>query len=84
MTISGDYNTKELTLYPQALPTPSSDDSLWVDFDENSAHPMLTMGRARSFKDETEDDCINSFISDPSAVSPTIHNELMHVLHTAT
>ncbi len=84
MTISDGYSTKELTLYPQALPTPYYDDSIWVDYEENGARPMLTIGRALTFKDETEDDCINSFISDPSVIFPNIHDELTHVLHTAT
>ena len=54
---------------------------MWVGFDEDDTLPILTIGEALQFKDETEDDPINSFISSPSSVSPPTFQSL-HVVMT--
>ena len=41
---------------------------------------MLTIGKALTFKDETEDDAINSFISDPTSVNKQIYQILHNTL----
>jgi hypothetical protein len=52
MTISDGYNTKNLTLYPHATPSAEPENSLWMDTEDESALPVLTIGKALSFKDE--------------------------------
>ena len=37
--------------------------------EEEYIHPLLTIGRALTFKTETEDDTIYNFISDPTPVT---------------
>jgi hypothetical protein len=59
MTISDGYDTKKLTLYPHATPSAEPENSLWMDTEAESALPVLTIGKALSFKDETEDELIN-------------------------
>ena len=81
MTISNGVTTQKLVLYPPAQPSPVSRNPLWVGFDEDDTLPILTIGKALQFKDEIEDDCINSFISSPSSVSsPTFQS--LHVVMT--
>jgi hypothetical protein len=65
MTISNGYETKQLTLYPHATPLINNDNSLWVDFDDQTTQPILTIGQALSLKDATEDEVINNFICEP-------------------
>jgi hypothetical protein len=50
MTISDGYDTKKLTLYPHATPSMEPENSLWMD---ERALPVLTIGKALSFKDGT-------------------------------
>jgi hypothetical protein len=69
MTISDGYDTKKLTLYHHATPSAELENSLWMDTEAESALPVLTIGKALSFKDYTEDELINYFICDPSAVT---------------
>jgi hypothetical protein len=79
MTISDGYDTKKLTLYPHATPSAEPENSLWMDTEAESALPVLTIGKALSFKDETEDELINYFICDPSVVTQHTHHQLIRV-----
>jgi hypothetical protein len=79
MTISVGYDTKKLTLYPHATPSAEPENSLWMNTEDESALPLLTIGKAMSFKDEIEDDLINYFICDPSAVTQHMHYQLVKV-----
>jgi hypothetical protein len=53
MTIYDGYDTKNLTLYPHATPSAKPKKYLWMDTEDESALPMLTIGKALSFKDKT-------------------------------
>ena len=54
---------------------------MWVGFEEDDTLLILTIGKDLQFKDEIEDDSINSFISSPSSVSsPTFQS--LHVVMT--
>jgi hypothetical protein len=53
MTISDSYDTKKLTLYPHATPSVEPKNSLWMDIEDESTLPVLTIGKSQSFKDET-------------------------------
>ena len=44
--------------------------------EEEGVHPLLTIGKALTFKDETEDDAINNFISEPTSVNKKIYQIL--------
>ena len=79
MTISDGYDTKKLTLYPHATPSAEPKNSLWMDTEAESALPVLTIGKALSFKDEIEDELINYFICDPSTVTQHTHHQLIRV-----
>jgi hypothetical protein len=80
MTISDGYDTKKLTLYSHATPCVEPENYLWVDIDDESALSMLTIGKAPSFKDETEDELINCFICDPCDVTLNTHHLLSRIL----
>ena len=69
MTISDVYDTKKLTLYPHDTPSVEHENSLWMDLEDESALSVLTIGKDMIFKDDTEDDLINRFITDPSIVT---------------
>jgi hypothetical protein len=79
MTIFDGYDTKKLTLYPHATPSVEPGNSLWMDIEDESTLPMLTIGKSLSFKDETEDEIINSFISDPSTITPNTYHQLSRI-----
>jgi hypothetical protein len=84
MTISNGYETKHLTLYLHATPLINNDNSLWVDFDDQTTQPILTIGQDLSLKDVTEDEVINNFICEPSSVTPETHNQLATLLESDT
>jgi hypothetical protein len=84
MTISNGYETKQLTLYPHATPLINNDNSLWVDVDDQTTQPILTIGQALSLKDATEDEVINNFIREPSSVTPETRNQLAALLESDT
>ena len=42
---------------------------------------MLTIGKSLTFKDETEDDAINSFISEPTSINKHVYHILNSTLH---
>ena len=84
MTISNGVTTQKLVLYPPVQPSPVSKNPLWVGFDADDTLPILTIGKALQFKDETEDDSINSFISSPSSVSSPTFQSLYVVMTEST
>ena len=54
MTISDGMETKILTLYPLARPSLEAETSLWIEQEEEEdVQPLLTIGKALSFKNET-------------------------------
>ena len=64
MTISDGTETKNLTLYPPARSSLEAETSSWMEpEEEEGVQPLLTIGKALTFKDETKDDAINNFIS---------------------
>eukprot|EP00253_Pinus_taeda_P020212 PITA_20212 len=77
-----DLETKQLTLYPHATPMINNDNSVWLDYEDEETQPILTVGQALTFKDSTEDELINNFISEPSSVSPEIHNHFTAILES--
>jgi hypothetical protein len=84
MTISNGYETKQLTPYPHATPFINNDNSLWVDYDDQTTQPILTIRQTLSLKDATEDEVINNFICEPSFVTPETHNQLAALLESDT
>ena len=77
MTISDGIETKNLTLYPPARPSLEAETSFWMEpEEEEGVHPLLTIGKALPFKDETEDDAINKFISEPTSVNKEVYQIL--------
>eukprot|EP00253_Pinus_taeda_P017050 PITA_17050 len=82
MTISNGQETKQLTLYPHATPMINRDNSIWVDYEDEEAQRILTIGQALTLKNSTEDELISNFISEPSSVSSEIHNHLTTILES--
>ena len=77
MTISDGTETKNLTLYPLARPSLESETPLWMELEEEEGvQPLLTIGKDLTFKDETEDDAINNFISEPTSVNKEVYQIL--------
>jgi hypothetical protein len=60
----------------------NNDNPLWVDFDDQTTQPILTIGQALSLKDVTEDEVINNFICEPSSVTLETHNQLTTLLES--
>ena len=70
MTIFDGSAIKNMTLYPPPKPSIDAETSLWMDLEEEEdIHPLLTIGRALTFKTETADDTICNFISEPTSVT---------------
>ena len=77
MTISNGTETKILTLYPPAQPILEAETSLWIEpEEEEDVQPLLTIGKALTFKNEMEDDAINNFISEPTSVDKNFYQIL--------
>ena len=77
MTISDGIEIKNLTLYPPARPSLEAETSLYMEpEEEEGVQPLLTIGKALSFKDETEDDAINNFINEPTSVNKEVYQIL--------
>ena len=54
MTILDGIDVKILTLYPPSQPNLEADTPLWMDLEEEEGiQPLLSIGRALTFKDET-------------------------------
>jgi hypothetical protein len=81
MTIFDGYDTKKLTLYPHATPSVEPENYLWMDLEDESTMLVLTIGKSMSFKDETEDELINIFISDPSVVTQNTYHRLSRIFN---
>jgi hypothetical protein len=84
MTISNRYETKQLTIYPHATPFINNDNSLWVDYDDQTIQPILTIRQALIFKNATKDEVINNFICEPSLMTSETHNQLAALLELET
>ena len=70
MIISNGSAIKNLILYPPARPILDAEFTLWMDIkEEEDIQPLLTIGRALTFKTENEDDTICYFISEPMYVT---------------
>ena len=70
MPISDGSTIKNMNLYTLAKPILDAKTSLWMDLEEEEdIQPLLTIGRALTFKIETEDDTICNFISEPTSVT---------------
>ena len=81
MTISYGTKTKNLTLYPLAWPNLDFETPLWMDLEEEEGiQPLLTIRKALTLKDETKDDAINNFISEPTSVNKQIYQILNSTL----
>ena len=81
MTIFDGTDTKSLTLYPPYRPISDVDTPLWVDLEEEeNTQPFLTIGRDLTFKNETEDDTIYSFISKPLSITKHAYQILDNTL----
>ena len=77
MTISDGTEIKNLTLYPPAQPSLEAETLLWMDpEEEEGVQPLLTIGKALNFKDETEDNAINNFINEPTFFNKNIYQIL--------
>ena len=77
MTISDGTKIKNLTLYPLARPSLEAETLLWMELEEEEGiQPLLMIGKALTFKDETEDDAINNFISEPTDVNKIFYQIL--------
>ena len=48
--------------------------------EEYEVQPLLTIGKALNFKDETKDDAINSFINDPTSINVHVYQILNSTL----
>ena len=48
--------------------------------EEEGVHPLLMIGKDLTFKDEIEDDTINSFISEPTYVNKHVYQILNNTL----
>ena len=48
--------------------------------EEEGIHTFLMIGKALTFKDETKDDAINNFISEPTSVNKQIYQILNNTL----
>ena len=44
--------------------------------EEEHVQPLITIGKALTFKDKTEDDAINNFISEPTSVNKEVYQIL--------
>ena len=74
MTISDGTKTKSLTLYPLAQPSLEAETPLWMELEEeDNFQPLLMIGKSLTFKYETEDDAINSFISEPTSINKHVY-----------
>ena len=48
--------------------------------EEDGVQPLLTIGKSLTFKNETKDDAINSFISEPTSVNALVYQILNSTL----
>ena len=70
MTIFDGSTIKNLTLYPPSRPILDVGTPLWMDLEEKEdIHPLLTIGRALTFKTEIEDDTMCNYITKPTSIT---------------
>ena len=72
---------KNLTLYPLARLSLEAETLLWMDLEEEEGiQPLLIIGKALTFKDETEYNAINNFFIEPTSVNKQIYQILNNTL----
>ena len=77
MTISDGTDINNLTLYPPTRPSLEAETPVWMEpKEEEGVQPLLTIGKALNFKDETKYDSINNFINEPTSVNKKIYQIL--------
>ena len=71
MVISDGQATQNLNPYPPEKPHMDSNSPWWDKFVPKSdlSLPLLMLGKAQYFKDDTEDDIFDGFISNPLHVA---------------
>ena len=70
MTILYGTKIKSLTLYPPVRSSLEAETLLWMEPEEEEGiQRLLMIGKDLNFKDETEDNAINNFISEPTSVN---------------
>ena len=81
MIISYGTGMKVLTLYPPARLSLEAETLLWMEPEEgHGVQPMLMIGKALTFKYETEDDVINNFIKEPTSLNKNAYEILNSTL----
>ena len=89
MLISNGSSKKSLVLYPPARPNlvacpreASEECPLWADYEEEyeDVRPVLTIGKALHFQNETEDETINTFISCPNSAPQSAQQLLATIM----
>lgn len=67
MTITHGAKTKHINLYPPTKPLLKLEDTHWIDGEHNSKiiHPFFTIAQAMSLKENTKENLINCYISNP-------------------
>ena len=74
MTISDGTEINNLTIYPPAQLSLEAENPLLMEpKEEEGIQPLLTIGKAFNFKDETKHDAMNNFISEPTSVNKKIY-----------
>ena len=77
MTILDGNKIKNLTLYPPTRPSLEAETPLWMELEkEEGVQSLLIIGKALTFKDETEYNAVNNFISEPTSVNKKIYQIL--------
>jgi hypothetical protein len=78
MTISHKNSTKNISLYPLAMPSFDSEISPWFEYnDEESTQPLLTLDQASTFRKYIEDDFICTFITHPHIANHATFNHIL-------
>ena len=81
MTILDGTEIKNLTLYHPTRSSLEAETPLWMELEEEEGiQTLLMIGKALTFKDETEDDAINNFISEPTSINKQIYQILNSTL----
>lgn len=81
MTISHGNSTKIITLYPLAKSSFGLKNSPWIeDNDEETIQLVLTLDKAYTFRRNTKDDLIFTFIVYPHTIRHPNYPSLGHIL----
>lgn len=91
MVISNGEVKKNIILYPPIEPSSSDKPGFTLTqkplptkglkLENEEIRPILTIGEALCFKDETNDDAISTFISSPNSIFYSTHHILESVMH---